>query len=523
MNNHYINIAADSFENIKDVNYVDKSMLISAVNQVLNTSDKFICVSRPRRFGKTSAIKMLAAYYNCELNSHYLFDNLKIAQATGYEEYINQYNVLFIDISEFIINAVSKSDIIKNIQTNICNELHRKFFETVEYNTLFDALSNIDKKHKKFIILIDEWDAIFRECPNDIKLQEEYIELLRSLFKTSRTDAFLAGAYMTGILPIKKYGTHSALNNFDEITMLDPEPFSEFIGFTEQEVQDICLKHDLDFVLMKKWYDGYVFDGLHIYNPKSVQSAVRKKKFRSYWIETETYFSLKKYIKMNFAGLKDCVSLMINGGRCRINTRNFQNDMTNINSKDDVLTLLVHLGYLAFDDNTQEVYIPNEEIMDEFKNTLDEKDADAVIEMYDTSSKLRKAIFARDEQQVAYLVDTLHMQHTSIIKYNDENSLANILAMGFMSLTNDYTLIRELPAGKGFADITALPIRRSELPILIIELKWNKDADTAIKQIKSKEYPRTLEGRDGKLLLVGINYDKKTKKHDCCIEEWTRS
>ena len=247
MKNHYVNISASSFVNIKAADYVDKSMLINIFNSFINTSKNLVCISRPRRFGKTSAIKMLAAYYNCELDSHYLFDNLQISKTAGYEKFINQYNVLFVDISEFIINAQDKNDVIKNIHKNICEELHKKFPETKSYHTLFEALSNITSTDKKFIILIDEWDAIFRECSNNIKLQEEYIELLRSLFKTSRTDDFLAGAYMTGILPIKKYGTHSALNNFKEFTMLSPEPFSQFIGFTEEEVQKLAEEYHQNF------------------------------------------------------------------------------------------------------------------------------------------------------------------------------------------------------------------------------------------------------------------------------------
>lgn len=522
MKNHYVNVSASSFETVKAADYVDKSMLINIFNSFLNTSKKLVCISRPRRFGKTSAVKMLAAYYNCELDSHYLFDDLQIAQTVRYESSINKYNVLFMDISEFIINAENKHDIIKSIHKNICDELHKKFPETKHHNTLFEVLSNITSTDKKFIILIDEWDAVFRECADNIKLQEEYIELLRSLFKTSRTDDFLAGAYMTGILPIKKYGTHSALNNFKEFTMLSPEPFSRYIGFTEGEVQSICQSHNLDFSLMQKWYDGYVFNKLHIYNPESVQMVLLTKRFKSYWTETETYFSLKKYIKMNFDGLRDCVALLVNKGSCKINTRNFQNDMTSINSKDDVLTLLVHLGYLAFDEDMQEVYIPNEEILEEFKNVLDEQDTDAVVEMYKTSEQLKKAILSKDEEQAAKIIDDIHMRHTSIIKYNDENSLANIISIGFMSLTNDYTLIREMPAGKGFADIVAIPLVKPELPMLIVELKWNQDAQTAIEQIRAKEYPKALEGRNGEIILVGINYDKSTKKHECKIEEWIK-
>ena len=523
MTNHYINISADSFEAIKKADYVDKSLLIGTINSFLNTSRKLICVSRPRRFGKTSAIKMLAAYYNCEIDAHYLFDDLKISTASSYERFLNKFNVLFFDISEFIINALAKKDIVKDIHRKICAELHVKFPETQNYQNLFEVLSNITSTDKKFIILIDEWDALFRECAEDVALQEEYIDFLRSIFKTSRTDSYLAGAYITGILPIKKYGTHSALNNFEEFTMIDAEPFSEFVGFTEAEVKALCKEHNLDFKNMRQWYDGYVFDDLHVYNPKSVQSVLLRKKFRSYWVETETYLSLKKYIQLNFEGLRDSIILMVNKGRCKINTRNFQNDMTSISSRDDVLTLLVHLGYLAFDDNTQEVYIPNEEILEEFRNTLDAKEAEAVVAMYDLSSKLKRAILAMDGVTAAKIIDDIHTQHFSIIKYNDENSLANVISIGFMSFLSEYTLIREMPAGKGFADVTALPIEKADLPIIITELKWDKSAITALQQIKERNYPRTLQSRQGEILLVGINYDKVNKKHECIIEKHEKS
>lgn len=522
MTNHYINIGADSFEAIKKTDYVDKSLLIDTINSFLGTSRKLICVSRPRRFGKTSAIKMLAAYYNCELDTHYLFDDLKISQQSSYQCFINKFNVLYFDTSEFIINASDKDGIVKDINEKICKELHDRFPETVSYNTLFETLSNITSTEKKFIVLIDEWDALFRECSENVTLQEEYIDFLRSIFKTSRTDSYLAGAYMTGILPIKKYGTHSALNNFEEFTMIDSEPFSEYIGFTEAEVRELCLKYQLDFAKMKQWYDGYVFDDLHIYNPKSVQSVLLRKKYRSYWVETETYLSLKKYIQMNFEGLRDSIVLMVNKGRCKVNTRNFQNDMTSINSRDDVLTLLVHLGYLAFDDNTQEVYIPNEEILEEFKNTLDEREAEAVIAMYSSSTELKDAIFAQDELAVAKIIDDIHMQHASIIKYNDENSLANVLSIGLVALRNEYSLVREIPAGRGFADVMAIPVHKPDLPCIIIELKWDKSARTALQQIKDRKYPEALNSFHGDILLVGINYDKVSKQHECRIEKYVK-
>ena len=237
----------------------------------------------------------------------------------------------------------------------------------------------------KFIILIDEWDALFREAKNNIALQKSYIKMLRGLLKNTHTDKSIATAYMTGILPIKKYGTESALNNFDEFTMINPAPLSQYIGFTEEEVKILCEKHSMDFSSMKNWYDGYVFEDLHIYNPKSVLDAIKRQSFNSYWTQTESYESLKHYINMNFDGLKLAILFMLEGGRYNIITRKFQNDIININSKDDVLTLLVHLGYLAFDNNTNEVYIPNKEIEAEFRNVLEESDWHIIAEELEQS------------------------------------------------------------------------------------------------------------------------------------------
>lgn len=368
----YLNVDTSSFESLRNTEYIDKSMLIAYFNTCLDTTNRLVCVSRPRRFGKTSTIKMLAAYYNKDIDSHSLFDDLLIAQTAGYDKYINKYNTIFLDISEFIVTADKDKNIVDWIQQKVCEELAGEFPKIKNTQKLFDVLKEIrDITGTKFIVLIDEWDAIFRECSSDTELQTQYINMLRALFKSSITDRVIAGAYLTGILPIKKYGTQSALNNFNEFTMLNPEPLSEFIGFTEQEVKGLCVKHGVSFNEMQRWYDGYVFGKTHIYNPKSVLSALQRKVFESYWTETETYLSLKKYIDMNFDDLKDSILLMVSGGRCEIKTRTFQNDMLNIKSKDDVLTLLVHLGYLAFARDTKEVYIPNEELAEEFKNALD--------------------------------------------------------------------------------------------------------------------------------------------------------
>ena len=371
----YLNIGLDGFASLRNGNYIDKSMLISYINDNLNTPDNLICVSRPRRFGKSSAIKMIAAYFDCTVNSHSLFDDLLISKTQSYSKFINSYNVICLDITWFITISNNINNVVDVLQKEVTDELAKAFPNVKRSFSLPEMIADIaEQTGTKFIILIDEWDALFREAKNNIELQKSYIKMLRGLFKNTHTDKSIAAAYMTGILPIKKYGTESALNNFDEFTMINPAPLSQYIGFTEEEVKSLCEKHSMDFSSMKNWYDGYVFGNLHIYNPKSVLDAIKRQSFSSYWTQTETYESLKHYINMNFDGLKLAVLFMLEGGRCNIITRKFQNDIININSKDDVLTLLVHLGYLAFDNNTDEVYIPNKEIEAEFRNVLEESD-----------------------------------------------------------------------------------------------------------------------------------------------------
>ncbi len=218
----------------------------------------------------------------------------------------------------------------------------------------------------KFIIIIDEWDALFREAKEDKILQEEYVQLLRGLFRSSLTDKMAEAAYMTGILPIKKYGNQSALSDFYEYTMVDSSPLEEYVGFTEGEVRELCKQSDIDFRQIQYWHDGYILGShQHVYSPKSVLEAISRKRFGSYWTQTEIYESLKTYITMDFDGLKDVILSMLGGMKCKIDTNTFQNDMTTFYSKDDVLTLLVHLGYLAYDVSSESVFIPNQEIKEE--------------------------------------------------------------------------------------------------------------------------------------------------------------
>lgn len=369
----YLNIGNAGFQSVRKGLYVDKSRLISFINSTLGTKDKLTCVSRPRRFGKSFATQMLCAYYDKSCDSRNLFCDLEISEDPEFEKFLNQYDVIYLDITWFISTEKNVRNTVSYLQEQVIAELCAVYPAVEKESSLPIVLAKIAGiTGRKFIIIIDEWDALFREAKDDTDLQKEYLQLLRGLFKSSLTDKMIEAAYMTGILPIKKYGTQSALTDFREYTMLHPKKLAEYVGFTENEVKNLCQEYGMDFEDAKRWYDGYSFNRVKsVYSPNSVVQAISNEEFGDYWIETETYESLKFYIGLNEDGLKDAIINMLGGGRCRINTRTFQNDMSNIKSKDDVLTLLVHLGYLTYDSAKKEVYIPNQEVADEFKNAVE--------------------------------------------------------------------------------------------------------------------------------------------------------
>ena len=527
----YLNAGYEKFARaIRSKVYVDKTGLLEYTNAVIDTEDGHICLSRPRRFGKSITAAMLSAYYGRGGNAKEIFDKLSIAKSKDYEEYRNQYDVIQVDMNVFrhrrdakTESSISATAAVGLFHKEVIDELREAYPEslTEEEGDLPTALLKVYRyTGVKFVIIIDEWDAIFREDKYDEEAQRLYIELLRGLFKNDTSKEFLALGYLTGILPIKKYGTESALNNFDEFTMINPQPLEEYVGFTEQEVYDLYQEYNMDFEEAKRWYDGYQMgEGIHIYNPKSVVDSVRRKRITNYWTRTETYESLRNYITMNYDGLKDAVIEMLAGGRCMINPDKFQNDMTSFESKDDILALLIHLGYLGYDYESQEVYIPNEEVRSEFKNAVEGSGWTPVIDAIQASNRLLAATWQQDEEAVAAGIEQVHMENVSVLKYNDENSLSCVITLAYYNAKNEYTLIREMPTGKGYADIIFLPRKKSDKPAMIVELKYDSSVQGAIAQIKEKNYMEKLEEYKGNLLLVGIHYDKETKKHQCCIEK----
>ncbi len=518
----YLNPRNDGFkEAIRSEIYVDKTGLIACTNKYLGTEQKYICVSRPRRFGKSMALKMLAAYYSCDCDSRGLFAGLKIERNPTFEENLNRYNVIFLNMQQFLIRARSQdvTDYMEQMVISELRDIYGELFSEKE-TILAAALEQIYvKTKKKFVFLIDEWDCVMRERQESEDLQKQYLDFLRNLLKDQ---TYVALAYMTGILPVKKYGQHSALNMFWEYSMIDQGFFEEYTGFTETEVKELCEKYAMDYVETGSWYDGYRLTKFrHVYNPKSVVEAMHRRKFSNYWTSTESYDALKLYMDLDFDGLRKNIVQMLGGQQIKVNTLSFQNDMRNFRTKDDVLTLLIHLGYLAFDSEKEEAFIPNREIVREYENAMSVGGWPEVMRVLKASEKLLEDTLRCDGKSVAEGLDRAHTEVASILTYNDENSLGCAIGLAYYSARKDYKLIRELPAGHGYADVVFLPLPFCDKPALVVELKYDQSAETALSQIKDRKYTQALEGYSGEVLLVGVNYDKdnKNKPHSCVIEK----
>ena len=517
----YIDLGNSGFQSVRADEYVDKSGLISIVNGTLFTRRRFSCVTRCRRFGKSMAAEMLCAYYDHSCDSRSLFADLEIAADPSFEEHLNKYPVIYLDMTNFTTRDIPHNEIVNVLQREVKEEVSKLYPDagTLPEDDLMAALIKIaDHYHQHFIIIIDEWDAICRETSGDKTVMDKYVNFLRRMFKGSNTTQVFAAVYMTGILPIKKYKTESALNNFWECSMVEPMEMAHYFGFTKEEVRMLAEKYGADFDELVKWYDGYqIGDEPSMFNPNSVMMALRSRRCRSFWAATGAFDAVADYIKMNYEGLKDDIIEMLAGGRCLVDPTKFQNDMSIVRSRDDVLTVLIHLGYLSYNWRKDECYIPNREVAGEMVNAVETTDWTNLIRAIQQSRQLLRVTLEGDSEAVARGVDAAHDENTSILSYNNENSLACVLSIAYYYARNDYVIHRELASGKGFADLVLLPRKNVDKPALVLELKYNRDAVSAIDQILRRQYPAKVAQYAGDLLLVGINYDRNEKTHECQI------
>ena len=526
--------------------FVDKTEFIEKMSSKINTQNRFIAITRPRRFGKTVTAHMLSAYYSKGYAGQNIFDKLEIANKPSFVEHLNKYNVINIDMNSvdgrFDVYSRNKqkiegvNDLVDYFEYLIINELKssNEFSDTlvkhqIQNIGLLEAIMAITQDlNIKFVFIMDEWDLVYREYRNDEYLQKKFIKLLKNLFKSDDGQKCFALAYLTGILPIKKYNSQSALNVFKEYNMLRPVPYEEYFGFTEEEIAEIVKlpQCKISHKELKEWYEGYKLNGKDIYNPNSVVSSISDGICQSYWSGTSSNEEVVNLINMNFDGIKDDIIHLIEGSTIQFSCTTFQNDMVSIKTKDDIFSLLVCLGYLGCVDDGGDyrlAYVPNKEIRTALSSIVKSQPWFNSIPIIERSQSLFEAITTLDANKAAEIITEIHNSpNVSLLTYNREESMVFCLISGLMWQTErEYEVFRELQSGKGSADLIYVPKRNIHLPILLIEFKYGKSAEEAMNQIKEKEYFRRYIDGDypNDVLLIGINYNPKTKNHQCLIEK----
>lgn len=499
--------------------FVDKTMLIREMNEKLSTKEKWVCVSRARRFGKTMALEMLAAYYTKGIYPAHLFEGLKIEKDPTFSRHLNKHNVILINFNEYFNKTASVEEGIERLSQFLIQDLKNAYPGVIDKET--DAALCLDMvcqiKSEKFIFLIDEWDSIFRERRGETQEQERFLDFLRTLFKDK---SYVELVYITGILPIKKYNTGSALNMFHEFTMLEPKRLAPYFGFSEQEVQNLCRSQSkISFDELKEWYDGYYMeDAGAVFNPRSVTEALNEGKCYDYWNRTGGFCELEEYITKDFDGMGDTIIALMADENVSVNVLGFSNDLDSFQDRDEVITALIHMGYLTYVDG--QVCIPNREIKEEFTNTVKKLSWGTVSKLLRQSRELLSATRSGNEELVARLLESVHDDMQEFKEYNNEHTLKCVIHLAYYAAQDEYELRFEAPAGKGFADCIMIPKRKGR-PGIVLELKYNKSAEQALAQIRARHYDRLLRGVASEVLLVGINYDKKTKTHACKIQKYS--
>ena len=501
----YINKGNEWFKSALRTEFVDKTELIAEINATLFAENRFTCVSRCRRFGKSLAAKMLCAYYDRSCDSRALFKGLEIEQHPSFEEHLNKYPVIYVDMTNFITEYGHDEKIVDHIQASLISDL-RKAYSQVELPDSPRVMDTINELYSatgdQFIMIIDEWDAICREFDSNSGAMKDYVNLLRRMFKSADAYNVFAGVYMTGIFPIAKQNTQSALNNFWEHSMTQPRRLAKYFGFTNAEVRALCEKYNMPFEDLERWYDGYsIGDEPSMFNPSSVMQAISAGRCESYWSRTGSFNTVSHYLRLNYKGVREDISSMISGSACKVEDARFSRDISDIRTKNDVLSVLIHLGYLAYDRDTQTCHVPNYEVSEELRYAVEDCGYDEVINAIKASDQLLDDLLHLDQDAVARGIEAVHQETSSLWDYNNEKSLTCVINLAFYTARDKYRIIREFPTGRGFADLVFIPWRNVVSPAIVVELKWNHSAETAIKQIHEKKYPDALKNWSGEILL----------------------
>ncbi len=519
MINIYLNTKScfDNFNELLNNKYfVDKSSIIELLNERIGTNQKYICITRPRRFGKSSIINMIGSYYSKYNDSKEIFDKLNISNCNTYEKHINKYNIIKIDFSEIPDESCSYEDYIERIKNNLSNDL-KNTYSNIDFSNLTSLSDKFIKTNDKFIFILDEWDFIFNRNIFT-KNHNDFLEFIRSLLKDK---SYVQLCYMTGILPIKRYSTGSALNMFEEYTFLKDRVFDEYFGFTEKEVKSLCLKNNkVNYNDLESWYNGYITaNGAKIYNPRSVVLALLNNYCESYWTNTGAMNEVLYYLKLDINGVFDDVLKMVNGEEIEIEIdEEYRAGQDILQTVEEIYSAMIVLGFLSYYEGV--IKIPNKEIMKEFEKAVKDESFGEVSRIVNNSKKMLRATQTEDTETMVEILHDIHNSEIPILKYNDENSLSCVVTLAYLYARDIYRIEREEKSGKGYVDFCFHPRRNRDLPI-ILELKKDEDVSIAINQIKEKEYAIKFkkEYKNKEVLIVAICYDSKTKEHSCKIEK----
>ena len=517
----YVNPGSDRLEmSVNSKIYVDKSKILTALNEKFRTEDRFLCVSRPRRFGKTMVGELISAFYSKGADSRAIFEKLKIAEVPGWDERLNKFNVLKIDLNDFWNDSPTANDVIPNLTKYVMAEMRKEFpgVLTIE-ETIPKAIQAVfNETGVPFVVIIDEYDVLVRERVGQSAF-DAYLKFLSALFKGSGASSAIALAYITGIIPIVRDRIQSKLNNFTEYTMLRPQELAPYIGFTLEEVEELCNRFGMDYKECLRWYDGYrLTDKVSVCNSNSVCRAMSTKEFDDYWTQTGAYTALNDYIDGNYEGIREDIVTMVGGGEVDVNPRTFLNTLDSIESKDDVFTYLIHLGYLAYNREDKTCSIPNGEIRLEWESALKRTvNYRPIVKMIENSKHLLAATLEGDADAVAETLDKAHRDVTSPLTYNNEGSMQSAIGLAYFYARTQYTVVKEFHSGKGYADMAFLPYVPNRIP-MVVEFKIDQNPERGLKQIAENCYTDAFADLHGTVVLVAISYNKKDKSHSCKIE-----
>lgn len=494
--------------------YVDKSMLIKKISPMIRTNEKYICITRPRRFGKTVNANMLGAYYTKGYDSHELFRQLEIAGTQDFENHINKYNVIHIDFSVVPDFCEEYRTYLKSIIRKLQEDLTEVYpgLKGKEYAGVNEMLQATGDS---FIFILDEWDSVFYEKYVDSEDKKHFLKFLRALLKDK---PYVDLVYMTGVLPIAKYSSGSELNMFWEYNFMNDRTFEEQFGLTEDEVKELCKKHtSVSYEELEWWYDGYLTgDGRHLFNPRSVNRALVDGRCQNYWTETGPMNEVADCIEHNVGEVREDIVKMVSGISVEAELNGYSAIEQEMNTRDEILSAMVVYGFLLYHDGY--LRIPNHELMEKYQGVLSRNSMGEIKQIVGSSKEMLAATLAADEQKVAEILEKVHDREIPFLEYNDENALSCVITLCYLYARKDYRIEREAKSGKGYCDFLFIPKKKGKAAI-ILELKVDDSAENAIDQIKQRNYIQRVE-EYGEVLLVGISYKKKEKKHFCIIEKY---